>query len=94
MSPVFLVSVIVFVMSPALDTAHDGVAFSFSKYFQIPDQIVQEWRFSSLIPPCIHSWEGSLSTLLPLPPFDALVVVVPCQFFSPFFSVVAWLEVK
>ena len=36
MSPVFLVSVIDFLMFPALDTAHDGVAFCFFKHFQIP----------------------------------------------------------
>ena len=41
MSPVCSVSVIDFLVSPALDTAHDGVGFFlkfycfFSKYFQI-----------------------------------------------------------
>ena len=46
MSPVCFVSVIDFLMSPALDIAHDGAGFLsffffffFSKYFQIPGLI-------------------------------------------------------
>ena len=32
MSPVFLISVIDFLMSPAVDTSHDGVAFLFQTF--------------------------------------------------------------
>ena len=78
MSPVFLVSVIDFLMSPALDTAHDGADFSFSKHFQIPGLIVRNGLFFT--DSSMHSFmEGSLSTLLPPPPplplSQALVVV-------------------
>ena len=36
---IFLVSVVDFLISPVLDTAHDGVGF-FTKYFHIPGYFV------------------------------------------------------
>ena len=96
MSPVCFVSVKDFLVSPALNTAHDSVGFFlkfccfFSKYFQILGLLgVFEGTFSSIIPPCIHSWERSLSILLPIPIFHALVVVLFSSSF--FFLVVAYI---
>ena len=96
MSPVYSVSVIYFLVSLALDTAYDSVGFFFLNFvavffFKIFSNSWSNWcvgrEFSSTIPPCIHSWERSLSILLPTPIAHALVVV---SFFLPFF--IAYIE--
>ena len=69
MSPVFLVSVIDFIMSSALDTAHDGVAFFPQTFSNSWSNCVGMDIFLTDTP--MHSW--SLSTLL-LPASHALVV--------------------
>ncbi len=83
MSPVCFVSVIDFLMSPALDTAHDGVGF-FLKFVVVLKikKISNSWSnwcvgrdifFNNT--PMHSSWERSLSILLPTPISHALVVV-------------------
>ena len=64
MSPVFLVSIIDVLMSPALDTAHDSVGFYLSKYFKISGLFcVKGGTFLTHIP-YIHSWEETPFSIL------------------------------
>ena len=64
MSPVFLVSVIDFRMSPAVDTAHDGAVCLFYQTFSNSWYNCVGMDIHLTDTPCIDSW-GLLSTLLP-----------------------------
>ena len=88
-------------MSPALDTAHDVVGgfflFFFCFFFQLISKFLIDLCVGSGKPPCIHSWERSLSTLLPTPlsrfpsPGCCLFVVVvgSCIAGGPFAALLA-----
>ena len=92
----FLISVIDFLMSPAIDTTHDGVAGLFFFFQTVPNS----WSNCvgidiSLTDTPMHSFMGGVivHTALPYPlPMPWLLMFL--VFFVVVFIVVAWLEVK
>ena len=96
MSPVFLVLVIHFVMSPVLDTAHAVWCsyFFFQTFSNSSSNCVGMDIFLTDI--SMHSFMGGVIvyTGSPLPPSHALVVIGPCQLFLVFGSGMAGGEMR